>query len=190
MWTASRYCAEPSTNSGKTRIPTLKATRPDGHATEAVSNQEKAEALSQSFFPRKPANFRLPRTRYPPPLPDPPPLEITSIHHHIRRLKPYKMYGSDGIQNIVLQKSLHLIDFYLLYLFRAVLSLGLYSAQWRECTTVVLRKPGRSAYNIAKSYRPIALLNTIPKVLAAIMSESLTQLALDRKLLPDMHFGG
>ena len=79
---------------------------------------------------------------------------------------------------------------YLLYLFRATLSLNLYSDAWRECTTVVLRKPGRARYDIAKSYRPIALLNTIPKVLAAIMAESLVQVSLQHELLPRHHFGG
>ncbi|KAL1679900.1 hypothetical protein EV122DRAFT_209172 [Schizophyllum commune] len=177
MWTANSYCTEPSTNSGKTRIPTLKAQDPTGAETEAVSNQAKAETLSASFFPRKPANYEIPHTQYPTPLPDPPPIELDAVRRHVRRLKPYKAYGSDGIQNIVLQKSLHRIEYYLLYLFRAALSLGVYSAEWRDCTTIVLRKPGRARYDLAKSYRPIALLNTIPKVLAAIISESLTQLA-------------
>ncbi|KAL1746881.1 hypothetical protein HDZ31DRAFT_61821 [Schizophyllum fasciatum] len=191
MWTASRYCSEPSTDSGKTRIPTLKASgREGGGEMEATSNQEKAQVLSSSFFPPKPPDFYIPPTTYPEPLPDPPPIHLEQIRRHVRRLKPYKMYGSDGIQNIVLKKCLHIIENHLLHLFRAVISLDVYSDDWRECTTVVLRKPGRARYDIAKSYRPIALLNTIPKVLAAIMAENLVQTSLEHELLPRHHFGG
>ncbi|CAG7855244.1 SubName: Full=Uncharacterized protein {ECO:0000313/EMBL:CCA77710.1}; Flags: Fragment [Serendipita indica DSM 11827] len=51
-------------------------------------------------------------------------------------------------------------------------------------------KPGKPAYNIAKAYRPIALLNTLGKLLLALMAEDLTYMSEHYALLPHSQFGG
>ena len=56
--------------------------------------------------------------------------------------------------------------------------------------TGVIHKPGCQAYDIPKSYRPIALLNTIVKIFTALVAEDITMLAEQHKLLPSCHFGG
>ena len=61
---------------------------------------------------------------------------------------------------------------------------------WKSFTTVVLRKPGKPRYNIPKAYRPIALLNTLGKVLTSIIAEQLTYYTEKYTLLPPLHFGG
>jgi len=55
---------------------------------------------------------------------------------------------------------------------------------------VVLRKPGKPRYDTPKAYRPIALLNTLGKLLTAIIAEQLTYYTEKHTLLPPMHFGG
>jgi len=55
---------------------------------------------------------------------------------------------------------------------------------------VVLRKPGKPRYDIPKAYQPIALLNTIWKVLMAIVADQLTFITEKHQLLPVNHFGG
>jgi ribonuclease HI len=55
---------------------------------------------------------------------------------------------------------------------------------------VVLRKPGKPAYDTPKAYRPIALLNTIGKLLTAIVTEDLMYMTEKHHLLPANHFGG
>jgi Reverse transcriptase (RNA-dependent DNA polymerase) len=55
---------------------------------------------------------------------------------------------------------------------------------------VVLRKPGKPRYDIPKAYRPIALLNTMWKVLMAIMASYITFIMEKHQLLPTNHFGG
>jgi hypothetical protein len=40
--------------------------------------------------------------------------------------------------------------------------------------TAVMRKPGRTDYAEAKLYRPIALLNTLTKVLSAVIANVLS----------------
>ena len=43
-----------------------------------------------------------------------------------------------------------------------------YFLAWLESLTAVIQKPGRKAYDIPKSYRPIALLNAIAKIYTAL----------------------
>ena len=65
-----------------------------------------------------------------------------------------------------------------------------YYDPWKTSTTVVLRKPGKPRYDTPKAYRPIALLNTLCKVLTAIMAEVMTYYTEKYQLLPANHFGG
>jgi ribonuclease HI len=54
----------------------------------------------------------------------------------------------------------------------------------------VLRKPKKPDYTKPNAYRPIALENTIGKVLESIMAETISYLAEEYQLLPTTHFGG
>lgn len=60
------------------------------------------------------------------------------IFTHIAKLSPYKAPGPDGIPNIVLQKSAHLIAPYLLLIFRSILGRRIYYQGWQEFITCVL----------------------------------------------------
>ena len=61
---------------------------------------------------------------------------------------------------------------------------------WKEFTTVVLRKPGKSSYSTPKAYRPIALLNTMWKVITAIVANHISYYMEKHGLLPANHFSG
>ena len=61
---------------------------------------------------------------------------------------------------------------------------------WKEFITVVLRKPGKPNYDTPKAYRPIALLNTMWKVVTAIIANHITYITEKHQLLPANHFGG
>ena len=52
-------------------------------------------------------------------------------------------------------------------------------------TIVFLRKPGKSDYTNPAAYRPIALLNTLGKVLESIIATRLKDIAEKHSLLPD-----
>src|SRR6266481_5102605 len=68
--------------------------------------------------------------------------------------------------------------------------LKVYYSQWREIITCILRKLGKPRYDIPKAYCPIALLNTIAKLLMSIVAEELSHLVESHHLLPATHFGG
>lgn len=191
IWTANNYIKEPIGDGGKARIPTLKATDQSGRTQEFTTNEDKAEALARAFFPKKPEVSSVPPCyTYPPPLAPPEPITKDQVRRHISRLSPFKAPGPDGIPNIVLQKAVDHIIEYLVHIYRAILTLEVYYNGWREFTTVVLRKPGKSNYEIPKAYRPIALLNTMAKVLTAIVAEDTTRMVERHHLLPENHFGG
>lgn len=75
-------------------------------------------------------------------------------------------------------------------IFTASVKLGHHPRQWREAKIVVLRKPGKSDYSIPGAYRPISLLNTLGKLLEAVMARRLSYLAEKHDLLPATQFGG
>ena len=112
------------------------------------------------------------------------------LHQQISRLKPHKALGEDGIPNVVLKQVAELLMPYLIQIFRAVFRLGTYSDSWCTWDTIVLRKPGKPRYNVPKAHQPIALMNTIGKLLSAIVAEDITYMCERYGLLPDTHFGG
>ena len=75
-------------------------------------------------------------------------------------------------------------------IYTAIVNKGWYHTPWKTFTTIVLRKPGKPRYDIPKAYRPIALLNTLSKVLTSIIAEQLTYYSEEHQLLPIQHYGG
>jgi hypothetical protein len=75
-------------------------------------------------------------------------------------------------------------------IFTASINLGYYPRKWKTATIVVLRKPGKPDYSVPGAYRPISLLNTLGKLLEAVMARRLSYYAETYELLPETQFGG
>jgi ribonuclease HI len=75
-------------------------------------------------------------------------------------------------------------------LFNGCLTQGYCPQHFRESKTIALRKPGKDDYSVPKAWRPITLLNTLGKLLEAIIAARLSQAAEAYNLLPASHFGG
>jgi Reverse transcriptase (RNA-dependent DNA polymerase) len=110
------------------------------------------------------------------------------VTNQLCKLKPYKALGPDGILNIVLTKNTTILADRLLPIYKAMYEGQLFYKPWKSFTMVVLHKPGKPRYDIAKAYRPIALLNTMWKVLMAIITKQLTYTAEKYQLLLANHF--
>ena len=115
---------------------------------------------------------------------------LSEIEKAVRRAAPNKAPGTDDITNGILHQTLDILLPSLHRLFNACLQQGYCPAHFKETITVVLRKPGKDDYTQPKSYRPIALLNTLGKALEAIVANRLTYLADTYHLLPSRHTGG
>ena len=112
------------------------------------------------------------------------------IHQVIHSLSPYKPPGLDKIPNIVLIKCCNALIDHLYFIFRAVFDLNTYHPRWLESITLILCKVGKTSYDVAKSYRPIGLIDTIPKVFSTLCSRHISFLAEKHNLLPATQFRG
>ena len=163
--------------------------KPDGEL--ACQAEEKAETLRQSFFPR-PLQADLSDINgyeYPQPI-ECPEITMPEIKKAVRKAAPNKAPGTDNITNGILHQTLDILLPHLHKLFNACLQQGYCPKHFKEAITVVLRKPGKDDYTQPKSYRPIALLNTLGKALEAVAANRLTYLADVHHLLPSRHTGG
>jgi len=113
----------------------------------------------------------------------------SQIQHIISRLGPHKVVGPDGITNVVFIKCIDLLVPYLGPIYRATFSLGTYPKQWKDSIMVVLRKPMKPDYMLLNVHWPIALLNTIAKILLLCIMEDLVHMPKIYELLPENHFG-
>ena len=172
LWTANKYIAAPASDGGKTRIPTLRL-QVDGRESMASSNQDKSKMLAETFFPGKPtgADNIYEHYGYPTPICKTHRISREQIRRHLKCLKPYKAPGPDGIPNIVLMQCADLLMDRLWYIYNAILKKEIYYEPWKTFTTVVLRKPGKLCYDTPKVYRPIALLNTLGKLMTTAVAE-------------------
>lgn len=155
------------------------------------SNEAKAKALKESFFPISNNNERMPEGyQSPQPAFKFKKLTCGQIEKALHRLKPHKAPRPSSIPNVLLKNCAKLLTPQLLPIFNATFELNYHSEKWRLTTTVVLWKPDKTDYSLAKEYRPIALLEMIAKVLASCVA-SVLQLHTEKEgLLPNTHFGG
>ena len=189
IWTAHRYMSAPAGDRGKSRIPVLKLNK-EGQESTTTTNEEKSVMLATTFFPPSPPADTPLHFVYPKPISELHHIPKEQIKRQLACLKLYKAPGPDGIPNIVLTKCANNLIDRLYFIYRAIINLGIYYEPWKLSTTVVLCKPGKPHYDTPKVYRPIALLNTMSKVLTALMVELMTFFTETYQLLPAHHFGG
>ena len=101
-----------------------------------------------------------------------------------------KAPGIDGIPNLVLNILKDVLTPILTDLFNTCIALRACPEHFKVAETVALRKPGKDDYTEAKSYRPVALLNTLGKVLEKVIARRLSELVERFSLLPTTHMGG
>ena len=90
----------------------------------------------------------------------------------------------------MLQKCVNLIIDYIYFIFQAILEFNKYPSCWLTILTIMLRKPGKVAYNVAKAFWPIGLLETLGKLFSVLVANNLSFIAEKHDLLPPMQFGG
>ena len=188
IWTIGKYVRAGSTDGSRSSIPPIR--RPNSN-TPTQHSEEKSKIFYETFFPTPPpAALRRTRGNYPEDAFEFANISDAQILDACKRLKEFKAPGPDGIPNEVYKRCADLLLPFLGRLFRATFDLSYYPAAWKESITVVLRKPGRADYSIAKSYRPIALMNCMGKLLSSCVTDILEFQVEKLGLLPNLHFGG
>jgi len=190
IWTAHRLTTQAWGDGSKTRIPML-VYKVGEVETSANSNSDKGHVLAKVFFPDKPpADGNIENYTYPDQCESKGSITSDQINAQLKKLKLYNAPGPDGIPNIVLTKNANLIVDRMLPIYKAMLERSMTYKPWKEFVMVVLRKPGKLRYDMPKAYRPIALLNTMWKVITAIIANHISYITKKHQLLPANHFSG
>jgi hypothetical protein len=201
IWKAYAYTKTSRTNHG---IPVLKV-----GDTEVTDDKEKADLLLNSFFPVPPQPVNRDSTSVKPKLVTRngsrpceyagkkvplriklPKLTLEVVEVAIMQSKPDKAPGMDEVTFRVWKELWPILGSVMLKLYQASLDLKFVPQRWRTAKIVVLRKPNKPDYSVAKAHRPISLLETISKGLEAVVARRLSYLAETYRLLPENHFGG
>ena len=136
IWMVNKLITSQPTDGGKSRIPTLTCASSDS-VKRVTTNGEKSKELAKSFFLSKPHKFNQmdPSENDPCCMAD----SITKeqIERQLRRIKPYKAPGPDGIPNIILTKCADLLLDRLLQIYKAIYNKKLHYNPWKHFTTVV-----------------------------------------------------
>jgi retron-type reverse transcriptase len=159
--------------------------------TMATSAQDKARTLQQECFPPPPEVDLgdLEHARYPQAREDEGEVRKEELGGVVWGLKPDKAPGPDEVVNRVVKLAVDTLQSEIERLATACLSIGYHPREFRTAITVVLRKPGKPDYSDPAAYRPIALLNTLGKIIESIVARRLSRLAEDHKLLPETQYG-
>jgi hypothetical protein len=103
--------------------------------------------------------------------------------------KANKAPGSDSISNNFLKVMGRPLAEAVAALATAYWNLGHYPAQFKHARTIVIRKPGKESYEEPGAWRPIALLNTIGKLIEAVTAKRIQEAAEQYHLIPDTQMG-
>ena len=110
------------------------------------------------------------RYRYPPELSVSQEVTTDEILSILKTIAPDKAPGPDSIPNRFLRECRDVLARPLAKLFQDCLQRFYHLKPFRHSRTLVLRKLQKPTYDVAKAYRPIALLNTLRKVLEKIVA--------------------
>lgn len=156
---------------------------------ELTQNEDKAGAFLDAFFPA--TNTPDPDT---PASPHPElawhPITELEIERSLKTAKGATAPGADGLPMLVWKKLWPYLKISITCIFTACVDLGYHPKQWWSAKIIVLRKPSKPDYSLPGAYRPISLLNTLGKLLEAVMAPRLSYLAEKNGLLPNSQFGG
>jgi Ribonuclease HI len=191
MWKMNKWARNRQGAYDKGITPSIKIPESDGLA-ETV--KEKAAAFQQAFFPiPPPADLSdIDRIKV-----NHQPIYFPEITHQeiIRAVKaspPNKAPGEDGLPNLLWHKLIEIPPILdtILRIYNACVRIGTNPSHFQKSITVVLRKAGKRDYQLAKSYRPVALLNTLGKFLEAVIARRISYAVETEGLLPNTHLGG
>lgn len=116
-------------------------------------------------------------------------LEDGQVSRLLGKLPSKKSAGLDGVANEALKMCRAVLYPYLHHGFEACLILSYHPTAFKDAATVMLRKAGKKSYDVPKSWRPIALLPVVGKVLEKIIANRLKALVVEHNLLPNTQFG-
>ncbi|KAF8695033.1 hypothetical protein AX14_001893 [Amanita brunnescens Koide BX004] len=119
-------------------------------------------------------------------------ISLKEIWDALRPTKNNSAPGPDHVtwRHLKLAISLPETDAALARLFNNVCREGMWPTYFKDSASVIIPKPNKPDYTVPKAYRPIALLNTLGKLLTKILANRLQHDAAEYGLLHRDQFGG
>ena len=189
LWRLSRWsrrvAGKPHTD------PHIPALRRHDEEASTEKDEERAKILAEKFFPQTPQVHRrrhaLETQARSPILVE---MKVTQeeIATIIRALPTGKAPGPDRIPNEILKILVEEISEGLAQGVSMLLAAGTLPRSLKESTKIALRKEGKKDYSLPSSYRPIALENTLAKVVEKVLHR-LSNAAEKHTLLPWAQMG-
>lgn len=190
LWKIHKWAKQAGTGRSLPQLPEIRQ-ETGGDDIGINDLQEKLQAFRKQFFPEevRADTSDIELAVYPEPLATSDTIDEDEIQTALRRVASKKAPGPDQIPNSILKAaSLWLVP-RLAPIFTAALRLGYHPHEWKRAVTLILRKPNKADYTSTKAYRPIALLNTMGKLLEIVIARRLTELAETNRLLPETQMG-
>jgi hypothetical protein len=193
LWRLSGWARK---RAGKARTtPQLPPLRQDPHSPIVDTNEGKASILARRFFP-PPAQADLSDINED--MPTESPLRIdhdVTPHEALERPRSAPKQESPRSRwdpNEALKACREEIAPAIAEIAKACFEAGYFPSAFRRTTTVVLRKDGDRDYSLSGSYRPIALENTLSKVVEGFLAYRITSITSafeEHGLLPSTQMG-
>lgn len=175
MWKTTLYLGRRDRHTG---VPALRT-----NDAEVTDSTDKARLLMETFIP--PTGEPIPEAVVAPKELLWEPITESEIMKALRNAKKRTAPDQDGLPTLVWHNLWPYLSTVVTNIFTGSINLGHYPQQWKTAKIAVLRKPGKSTYTSAAAYRPISLLNTLGKLLEAVVARRLSFFAEKYKLLPD-----
>ncbi len=189
LWRISRW----SRQTPETRTAQVSALRRNEQEGATLDDEKRAQILAERFFPgegladlsdidgsqRTTSSIHIPTLVTP-----------DEIKETIRKLPNGKAPGPDSIPNEVLKLIAPTVAENLAQAVTELLQTGNIPSSYKESVTAVIRKERKGDYTLPSSYRPIALENTLAKVIEKIVATRLAEAAEEHGLLPWNQMGG
>ena len=187
IWKLAKWARDKSDKPKE--IPRLPTLMHEGKT--ATTFDEQIAMFKEVFFPPPPEaeTDDIHNSCYPGPVPDRIIIEKQEVKAAINKTKADKAAGPDGIPNRMLKVTGEVLIERLTPIFQACADRAYHPRAFKEAHTITLKKLGKSDYTTPKAYRPIALLNTMGKILESIMAQKITSMAEANNLLPHNQMG-
>ena len=158
-----------------------------GRDSIAITAEEKAKVMFKEHFLPPPTvdTSDIENFRYPEPIEEDGPITEREIQRAVNNAAPDKAPGPNGYTNRALRQLVSVAPAQVRSLFERYIQEGIQPSHFKRAATIVLRKPGKKDYSTPSAFRPIALLDTLGKILESIVSERIRYAVEKYKTLPD-----
>ena len=153
--------------------------------------EEMSRILAERFFVKDPGDVAITQIDDPPQTPTRPfePFTTKELTKLLTETAAASAPGVTGISWQIMKHAWSVIKDHMTAIANACITIGHHPQFWRHALVVVIPKPDRSDYTLAKNYRPISLIECLSKLVEKGMSKRFLYDIDKYRLVPTTQFG-